>query len=178
MRMFGDSMSNARCCGAKYLGRGNRDRATRYRESSRAFHARFAHRTIRGVAATLFALCLPVIARAVTDTWSAAGSFVTARSGHTATLLPSNQVLVVGGINGGYFASTQLYDPASNAWSAAASLAAARGSHIATLLPSGKVLVVGGSGNSGFLASAELYDPANNSWSAAGNFAITCILPT
>ena len=103
------------------------------------------------------------------NTWSAAASLATARGYHTATLLPSGQVLVVGGFNSsGYQASAELYDPANNTWSAAASLATARAYHTATLLPSGQVLVVGGgqrSANPGpngryyvqGIASAELF---------------------
>src|SRR5438309_2070364 len=55
------------------------------------------------------------------------GSLVTARAGHTATLLPNGKVLVAGG--GGnldIFASAELYDPASGSWAATGSLATAR----------------------------------------------------
>ena len=102
------------------------------------------------------------------NTWRAAASLATARTSHTATLLPSGQVLVVGGYNGGYQASAELYDPASNTWRAAASLASARAYHTATLLPFGQVLVVGGGqrsatpGSNGYyymqgITSAELF---------------------
>ena len=100
--------------------------------------------------------------------WSVTGSLAAARYLHTATLLPSGKVLVVGGVVAGSPSSAELYDPAANsgagAWSATGSLAAARYSHTATLLPTGKVLVVGGttSGIGNTLASAELYDPAAN----------------
>jgi murein DD-endopeptidase MepM/ murein hydrolase activator NlpD len=99
--------------------------------------------------------------------WSATGSLATARLFHTATLLPSGKVLVVGGStstnSGSLLASAELYDPAANggagAWTLAGSLTAARFWHTATVLPTGKVLVVGGStdGVGGFLASAELF---------------------
>jgi N-acetylneuraminic acid mutarotase len=121
--------------------------------------------------ALVFALSLPLAAHAVTNTWSAAGSLTTARDGHTATLLPSGQVLVAGGADtgGNALASAERYDPATNTWSAAASLTTARKYHTATRLPSGQVLVAGGRGNTGLLASAERYDPATNTWSAAGS---------
>src|ERR1035438_1325598 len=75
----------------------------------------------------------------------------TARWNHTATLLPNDKVLIVGGLARVANAvmpislsSTELYDPSSNSWSPSGALAIARESHTATLLPSGKVLVVGG----------------------------------
>ena len=111
--------------------------------------------------ALVFALSLPLAAHAVTNTWSAAGSLTTARYIHTATLLPSGQVLVAGGLGfSSVLVSAERYDPAANTWSAAGSLTTARYYHTATLLPSGQVLVAGGedTGNNA-LASAELYTP-------------------
>ncbi len=80
-----------------------------------------------------------------TGTWSIAANLVTARGSHTATLLPSGKVLVVGGN------SAELYDPATDTWSGTANLNTTRTGHTATLLPNGKVLVASGN-------SAELYD--------------------
>ena len=108
-------------------------------------------------------------------TWSVTGSLDTARSGHTATLLPNGKVLIAGGVNyvGSFnpLASSELYDPGSGTWSAAGSLTTARFRHTATLLPDGKVLVAGGFDSAGFNggASAELYDPALGTWSATGS---------
>lgn len=89
--------------------------------------------------------------------WTPTGSMTTARAGHTATLLPSGAVLLVGGTASN---SADLFDPATNSWSAASSPGALSGQS-ATLLPSGKVLVAGGDSS----GNAELYDPATNSWS-------------
>ena len=96
-----------------------------------------------------------------TGTWTTTGSLSTARSSHTATLLPSGKVLVAAGQGStSPLSSAELYDPAAGTWTTTGSVPTARSAHTATLLSSGKVLVAGGVGNSGFLSSAELYDPA------------------
>jgi hypothetical protein len=94
----------------------------------------------------------------------------TGRQSHTATLLASGKVLVVGGCCG--IASAELYDPATGTWSPTGSLHTGRFNHTATLLPNGKVLVVGGS-NEISLATAELYDPASGTWSLTGAMAVS-----
>ena len=97
-----------------------------------------------------------------TDSWNVTGNLATARYVHTATLLPSGQVLVAGGGQGNSsnpIPSAELYDPSTNAWSGATNMIEARSGHTATLLPSGRVLVVGGQGSGGALGSVELYAP-------------------
>jgi hypothetical protein len=53
--------------------------------------------------------------------WTATGSMIAGRSGHTATLLRDGTVLVAGGCSpsSGFLASAQLYDPRSRPRSAA-----------------------------------------------------------
>jgi len=102
------------------------------------------------------------------------GPLLTARSAHTATLLPNGKVLVAGGVgvvSGGSAQATntaELFDPATGQWTATGALAAARSAHTATLLTNGKVLVAGGT-NGSFIASSELYDPATGTWTGAGS---------
>ena len=91
--------------------------------------------------------------------WSSTGLLGTEHSSHTATLLPTGQVLVAGGQGAG---SAELYDPATGTWAATGSMGTALSRHTATLLPNGKVLVAGGT-------SAELYDPATGLWTATGS---------
>ena len=114
---------------------------------------------------------------AVAGTFNAAGRLVKARSGHTATLLPSGKVLIVGGQQPGgpptaaMGTSAELYDAATDTFTVVGSISAARsGGHTATLLDNGKVLLCGGidpSVNDG-RADAEIYDPATGASTATG----------
>ena len=114
--------------------------------------------------------------------WSATGSLHESRSLHTATLLPSGQVLVVGGqftISATNRNSAELYDPQSGTWSLVAYMNVRRANQTATLLLSGDVLVVGGAMGPGFnspLTAVEVYDPQSDSWSVAASMATPRIL--
>ncbi len=108
-----------------------------------------------------------------TGTWSSTGSLAAGRTEHTATLLQSGKVLVVGGVSViddsqetplPLPVSAELYDPETGTWSSTGSLAVGRLFHTATLLPNGKVLVVGGGSNTS-VTPAELYDPETGTWS-------------
>jgi hypothetical protein len=107
-------------------------------------------------------------------TFTATGSMTTARTAHTATLLPDGKVLIAGGLHfdviGGYpnLASAELYDPSAGTFTATGSMTVVRAFHAATMLGSGKVLIAGG----GFwfsAASAELYDPVARTFTATGS---------
>lgn len=116
-----------------------------------------------------------------TGSWSPTADMASARSAHTATLLPDGKVLALGGVariarrgaeSPEEVTPAELYDPASGTWSPAARPGVVRAEHTATLLPEGpatacgincgKLLVVGGRGPLGKDAEtavgAELYD--------------------
>jgi len=110
-----------------------------------------------------------------TGKFTATGSLVTGRSGHSATLLTSGKVLLAGGDNSndGFtnvtLASAELYDPVAGTFSSTGALNTAR-SAPAVLLTNGKVLVPGGfSLTTGALSSAELYDPTAATFSLTGS---------
>src|SRR5262249_8223943 len=119
--------------------------------------------------------CLTVLASAelynpTAGTWSATGSMVVGRFGHTATRLLDGRVLVANGfdVNRGRLTSAELYDPTTGAWSATGSTSACCFA-TATLLLDGRVLVVGSGSNS---TRAELYDPTTGTWSVTGSSSV------
>ncbi len=103
-------------------------------------------------------------------TFSAAGNMVSARFGHTATLLPNGKVLIVGG---SLLETAELFDPASNSFTAVTGvMETGRTTHTATLLNDGTVLIAGGDIDKiGFIFhpfSAEIFDPATATFSSTG----------
>ncbi len=107
--------------------------------------------------------------------FSSTGALAISRAGHAAVLLHNEEVLIVGGYNGGgpgRLASVELYNPAVGTWTTTGSLNLGRTTHTATLLPDGRVLVAGGhdSGNTS-TATCELYDPATGTWTFTGAMA-------
>jgi lysophospholipase L1-like esterase len=106
-----------------------------------------------------------------TGLWSpTAGAMAVERAGHTATLLPSGKVLIVGG-NFSVGPAAELYDPTTGSFSPTEPMPVDPAFHTATLLPNGKVLVTGGlvpsAGGYVPASSAELYEPGTNSWLSA-----------
>ncbi|MBT0665963.1 hypothetical protein KI809_16755 [Geobacter pelophilus] len=97
------------------------------------------------------------------------GSMQYQRSGHTATLLKNNKVLVTGGKDrlGMPQATAEIFDPLTGFFSETGTMNSPRRNHTATLLNDGTVLIAGGEGNS----TAELYDPSTGQFTPVGSMA-------
>lgn len=116
---------------------------------------------IGGVSATIFHGSPP---RHVAPGIQPIATLRVARSAHTATLLPSGHILVVGGMGpGGAMASVELFDPRTNTVRDMPPLVEPRAAHTATLLESGEVLIAGGF-NGAYLNSVEIMDPVTQEW--------------
>lgn len=109
-----------------------------------------------------------------TGIFSETGSLNGVRAFNTSSALPNGKVLIVGGNNGTYLSSAEIYDPATGSFSPTGSLTNVRSYHTASVLTNGKVLIVGGlqndAGNAS-LSSAEIYDPATGSFYPTGSLA-------
>lgn len=87
---------------------------------------------------------------------------LSARSGHSATLLGDGRVLLSGGMvellgDEKLTNSTEIFEPLTGRTVAGPAMQLARGGHAATLLPTGDVLVTGGLTPDGVTATAEIY---------------------
>jgi hypothetical protein len=101
-----------------------------------------------------------------TGAWTGTGSMLLGRETHTATVLQNGQVLVAGGdfydgVNFGFLAESELYDPGLGTWSATASMSTPRLGGKAALLPDGRVLEAGGLTDFTYVPTAlvEVYTP-------------------
>jgi hypothetical protein len=99
-----------------------------------------------------------------TNQFAVAGTLVSARAGHTATLLKDGRVLVTGGtVDGLVSTDIEIFDPSTGASALVAQMAEPRRAHVAALLLNGSVLIAGGyTTEDVVLQSAFLFDPATN----------------
>lgn len=98
--------------------------------------------------------------------WEAREPMQDARNGHTATLLSTGEVFVVGGVgHTGTLATAERYD--GSRWSSTISLGGARYRHTASVLASGQVLIAGGQNSGTYPQFAELYDPSSGTWTTS-----------
>lgn len=113
-------------------------------------------------------------------TWAFAGDLPgQTRTYHSASLLPSGDVVVAGGgfdLGGGFSASAAAF-AYSAGWRVVAEMPSPRFRHAAAVLPSGKLLLAGGMvpqpyGQFVSVSSAVVYDPASDAWSEAAPMSV------
>src|SRR2546428_188499 len=99
-----------------------------------------------GVAISLLVLHVSAVPPPAANTWTATAPMFHARSGHTATMLWDERVLVAGGDDQGVPTDwLEIFDPYDNAFTLLnVVLTSSRTGHAATLLYGGQVLVAGG----------------------------------
>jgi hypothetical protein len=96
------------------------------------------------------------------------------RASHSATLLPSGQVLIAGGGSGAAFPSVrvtaELFDPIGGVFVPAGQMANPHAEHRATALSDGAVLITGGIGNNwgndGWPAATATVELYRGSWAS------------
>src|SRR5919202_3477224 len=164
------SAQGLRCPSKREVARMRRDRMTGTRRTALAF--------LIGLLTCSWAFALAPAS--VAQRSGIAAPMGIARAAHTATLLPTGQVVVVGGHDGSRrganaLGSAERYDPAADRWTAVRPMVAPRAYHTATLLPDGRILVVGGRGGNAqggaALNTVELYNPATDTWTGAAPLA-------
>jgi N-acetylneuraminic acid mutarotase len=98
------------------------------------------------------------------NVWFSMAPMPTARAGLAAATV-NGKIYAIGGFNGGWLNTVEVYDPSSNTWSTAAPMPTARSS-LAAAVVNGEIYAIGGY-RSGYLNTVEVYDPSSNTWSTA-----------
>jgi hypothetical protein len=107
------------------------------------------------------------------NTWSLAGTMMSARVGATASLLRGGRVLIAGGDSGSSVASLEYFDPSNNTFDlVSASLSAPRKNHAAAVLKDGRVLFAGGLNNGAPLDTVEVFDPKAGAIDVLGHMSV------
>ena len=107
-----------------------------------------------------------------TKTFAPAAAMNQRRAGHTATLLPSGDVLIAGGFDEGVaLQSVEIFRSSTATFERVGDMLEQRDRHSSTLLNDGTVLIVGGNKNVGnnSILTAELFDPAKGIFVSAGS---------
>jgi hypothetical protein len=85
-------------------------------------------------------------------------------SSASAVPLPDGTVMVIGGYNGHYLQTNEIFDPVRNRWKKIASDPVPREKAVTVLPSDGTVLVEGGLNPGGFTSVGEIYNPRTDKW--------------
>lgn len=96
--------------------------------------------------------------------WVPAGTMAEARLFFTIEMLPTGDVIAVGGDDTG---TSEVYSQATGSWLGLAQMAAPRYNHATAVLGDGTVLAAGGLSDQKATAACELYDPSSDTWTPA-----------
>jgi hypothetical protein len=98
------------------------------------------------------------------NVWFSMAPMPTARY-RLAAATVNGKIYAIGGYNGGYLNTVEVYDPSANTWSTAPPMPTAR-YELAAAVVNGKIYAIRGY-NGGYLNTVEVYDPSTNTWSTA-----------
>jgi N-acetylneuraminic acid mutarotase len=110
---------------------------------------------------------LPLVS-AAEDSWTTLEPMPTARSGLGVAVV-DGKIYAIGGYNGSYLATNEMYDPTTNTWTTKQPMPTAR-SMVGIAVVQNKIYVFGGvTGPSNFTSSTytgatEVYDPVTDKW--------------
>ncbi|MEM1179892.1 MAG: kelch repeat-containing protein [Acidobacteriota bacterium] len=108
--------------------------------------------------------------------WQLTGAMLDNRISHRSMLLPSGQVLAVGGSD--REARAEAWDPATGLWADAGAPSSGRQQHSLAQLPSGQLMLIGGdSSNSPSTARCEVFQPPTPPASSAASLAESRYIP-
>ena len=88
----------------------------------------------------------------------------TPRYGPAATLGPDGRIYALGGFNGTYLKSAEVYDPKIDKWTPITDMSTPRYGLAAALGADGRIYAIGGFNGTGAVKTAEAYDPKTNKW--------------
>lgn len=127
--------------------------------------------TVGGYGAGSYAVKDCELYNSLVGTWANTGKLNTARRSHRSEILPSGNVIAVGGGDEGNWYNCEIYDYVQKTWSSGPALPGSGTwiwGHTLTKLNNGKILMVGGTVGPGGNATTNvnLYDESLNSWTA------------
>jgi N-acetylneuraminic acid mutarotase len=118
------------------------------------------------------------LANAAEDSWTTLEPMPTARSSFEVAVV-DGKIYAIGGWNGSYLGTNEMYDPVTDTWTTKQSMPTARNGH-AIAVYQDKIYVIGGNIGesspdvSGYTGITEVYDPLTDTWETKEPMPIAC----